>query len=51
MTANFFTWSTMSPADAGWLVGAARLDGSLRIADHVSKLNRQPIQGCFPMTD
>ena len=49
MTTNLFTLSTMSPAHAGWLAAAARMEGSFRIANHVSKRNRP--QGCFPMTD
>jgi len=39
----------MSPAFAGWLVAAMRVEGSFQIANHVSKRNRP--QGCFPMTD
>jgi hypothetical protein len=50
MTTKSFPLSPMSPAYAGWLVAAARMEGSFRIVGHVSKLNRQP-QGCFPMTD
>ena len=50
MTTNPFTLSPMSPAFAGGFVAAARVEGSSRIAAHVSKRNRQP-QGCFPMTD
>jgi hypothetical protein len=48
MTTKTFPLSPTSPA-YGWLVATARMEGSFRIAGHVSKRNRP--QGCFPMTD
>jgi hypothetical protein len=37
------------PAQTGWHAVSSRVEGFAFIA--VAKRNRQPAQGCFPMTD